>query len=170
MYEPKFPTPNCAACPAMKMIGPAGYETRYCTGFSGKKQKRLPKTGLKRCVTPWCPKMICPPRCNILGFADDNQAMMEQMMNFDILAKGKDFASPMEYRYKQRCTVPLNMSAKVFWDEVHITPLTTLFPDTAFIFGEIVGIDDGFKPYYFYYAGDGKFLPAPMFNGSKVQR
>ncbi len=168
--EIKFVTPNCMNCTAMTKATSSGYEVKYCTGFPGKKRKRLPWTGLKRSVTPWCPKLICPPKCNILGFIDENQAIFEQLMNFDILAKGQDVAYPMESRYKQRCTVPLEMGAKMFWDEVHTKPLNDLFPDICFMFGEIVEIDDGFKPYYFYYAGDSKFLPTPLFNGSKIQR
>ncbi len=170
MDQPKFQIPNCAECPDRANVGPAGYETPYCRGFPGKKQRRLPKAGLKKSIAPWCPKRISPPRCNILGFLDDDQAMLEFMMHCDILAQGKDVAFPIEWRYKQRCIVPLNLKASAFWDEVHISPLTVLFPDITFTFGEVVEIDDGFKPYYFYYAGEGKFLPAPVFDGSKVKR
>ncbi len=170
MTELKFPSPNCATCSAMTKTGPAGYETRYCTGFRGNKKKRLPKAGLKRSVAPWCPKVMTPPVCNILGFQNANHEMMEYMMHFDILTSGKDKAFPTERRYKLRCTVALGMNARMFWDEVHIKPLSTLLPDTALAFGEIVEIDDGFKAYYFYYAGEGCFLPAPLFDGSKVAR
>ena len=74
MSNLKFYVPSCAMCPAMKKVGPVGHEIRDCTGFPGKKQKRLPKNSLKKGVASWCSKQISPPACRVLGFVDEDTA------------------------------------------------------------------------------------------------
>ena len=169
MNKPKFYVPSCAMCPAMKKVGPAGYENRYCTGFPGKKQKRLPAKGLLKSVMSWCPKQISPPACRVLGFVNEDTAMMEFMLNREKFTAGQDVAFPSVWHYKQRCTYPLEMSAKQFYEELQSRTMFSIFPDLDFSFGEILEIDDGHKPYYFYYAGDGRFVPAPVFDGKQVK-
>ncbi len=170
MSKPKFYVPSCAMCPEMKKVGPAGYENRYCTGFPGKKQKRLPKNGLKKSVASWCPKQISPPACRVLGFVDEDSAMMEYVLNSNIREEKKDCIFPSAWKYKLRCTYPLEMRAKQFYEELQCRTMFSIFPDLDFSFGEILEIDDGHKPYYFYYVGDGRFIPAPLFDGKQVQR
>ena len=170
MSNLKFYVPSCAMCPAMKKVGPVGHEIRYCTGFPGKKQKRLPKNSLKKGVASWCPKQISPPACRVLGFVDEDTAMLEYMLNSEKYAAGQDVAFPSVWHYKQRCTYPLNMGAKQFYEELQYKPILSIFPGLCFTFGEILEIDDGHKPYYFYYAGDGRFIPAPLFDGKQVSK
>ena len=90
MSNLKFYVPSCAMCPAMKKVGPVGHEIRYCTGFPVKKQKRLPKNSLKKGVASWCPKQISPPACRVLGFVDEDTAMLEYMLNSEKYAAGQD--------------------------------------------------------------------------------
>ena len=104
MSNLKFYVPSCAMCPAMKKVGPVGHEIRYCTGFPGKKQKRLPKNSLKKGVASWCPKQISPPACRVLGFVDEDTAMLEYMLNSEKYAAGQDVAFPSVWHYKQCCT------------------------------------------------------------------
>lgn len=163
----KFYVPNCVSCPEMKRVGPFGFETRYCFGFPGKKQKRLPKRGLQRSVASWCPKQILPPACRILGFVDEKNAMMEFLLNGDTCGKENLF-SPSPQRYKIRGEYPLAMSAKQFYEALESSSLLSIFPDIDFRFGEILEIDDGHKPYYFYYAGDSGFILLPWFDKSKI--
>ena len=100
MSNLKFYVPSCAMCPAMKKVGPVGHEIRYCTGFPGKKQKRLPKNSLKKGVASWCPKQISPPACRVLGFVDEDTAMLEYMLNSEKYAAGQDVAFPSVWHYK----------------------------------------------------------------------
>ncbi len=164
IYKPRFTVPNCITCPQMKCVGSGESITRYCTGFKGKKQKRIPKSGIKKRVASWCPKQISPPVCRIYGFIDKNNEMMEYLLNGSIRDNKDKMVSPSPWRYKYKCTYPLNMSAKEFYEAIHDQILLSLFPDYSFTFGEVLEIDDGHKPYYFYYAGDLTFIPVLSFD------
>lgn len=170
MSVQSFYKPSCSTCPAMSRVGSAGFESNYCTGFRGKKQKRLPKTGIMRSTPAWCPKTISPPACRIYGFVDEDTAMLDYMLNRDAVTSNREIAFPSEHRYRLRCTYPLDRTAKQFYEELQETTMLSIFGDFQSAFGEVLEIDDGHKPYYFYYAGDGRFLPAPLFHAEKVKQ
>lgn len=167
MEKPKFYQPSCWNCPALH-AAKTSYENSYCTGFPGKRQKRFPKGGPKKTVPDWCPKRISPPVCRIYGFASDEDAYMEFMLNYDSAMVLSGSAYPQERRYKLRCTYPLKMTAKEFYETSQISSVFSVFPDQEFEFGEIVEIDDGLKPYYFYYAAGHGFIMAPIFDKTKI--
>lgn len=168
MKAPKFYTPSCISCPNIFLVGPFGLETRYCAGFPKGKKKRLPKNGLKRSVASWCPKRISPPACRIYGFKDENAEAMDFMLNHSKDAKERSGVYVSEHRYKLRCTHPLGLTAKQFWEELQTMPLSQIFKDITLSLGEIVEIDDGHKPYYFYCSSNFDLVPVLLFNASRV--
>lgn len=163
-----FQQPNCVTCPSLLYVGSFPNETPYCNGFKGKKQKRIGKKVPQRKVMAWCPKAIVPPACRIYGFVNKEAADLEFSMHHDLMTTSADHAFPSPHRYKLKMTYPLALSAKNFCEQLETMSISELFPDVTFEFGEVVEIDNGFKPYYFYYAGS-KFLLAMTFDASKTK-
>lgn len=162
-----FTQPSCWGCPSL-FQAKSSYESNYCTGFPGKKQKRFPKGSPKRKIPDWCPKRISPPVCRIYGFISDEEAVMEFMLNNDAKILEQGVAFPSERRYQLRCSYPLGMSAKELYEELQRRAISDIFPDVEFEFGEVVEIEDGLKPYCLYYAADKGFIPAPTFDTKKI--
>lgn len=163
-----FYQPNCFTCPALKKATSL-FQNSYCTGFPGKKEKRFPKDIPKRKVPNWCPKHISPPECRIYGFVDEDAALMEYTLRRYSSSLNDGFAYTYEHRYKLRCTYPLHMTAKEFYEALQQSDVSTIFPDYEFEFGEIVEIDDGLKPYCFYYAAEKGFVLTLNFRSEKIR-
>lgn len=156
--------PNCAECPALLRAQPFSDDRNYCNGFGGKKKKSMGKKVPTRKIMDWCPKRISPPTCRIFGFVDDNAASMEFEMHHSLMVSKDTHAFPSPFHYKFKQTYPLGLTAKAFCSMLETTPVSTLFPDYKFEFGEVIEINDGFKPYYFYFAGGSKFLTVLLFD------
>ena len=167
MSDIKFQAPNCLRCTACKRVGYLETATAYCT--AGKKPRRLPKAGIKRKVADWCPKKISPPRCRIFGFIDEEQENLDFLMHRDSSNIINGIAFPSAWRYKVRCTYPLDMSAKQFCEELKERSLQEIFSGTELSYGEVIEIDDGFKPYYFYFSYEGKIVPIHLFDVEKAK-
>lgn len=62
--------------------------------------------------------------------------------------------------------LPLGKTAKQFHDSVQAEPLNDILPDEVNT-GEVVEIDDGLKPYFFYVLSYGTVIPLPYFQKPK---
>lgn len=167
MKQTMFHNPNCRECPSCKRVGYLDSATAYCT--AGKKARRLPKAGIKRKVADWCPKRISPPRCRIFGFIDEEQENLDFLMHRDSSNIIKGLAFPVSYRYKIRCTYPLEMTAKQFCSALEEKNVGEIFSGTELSYGEVIEIDDGFKPYYFYLSYEGKIVPVSLFDVERTK-
>ena len=167
MKTPAFSQSSCWECPSLQQAR-SSYESSYCTGFPGKKQKRFSKVGPKRKIPDWCPKRISPPACRIYGFINDEEAIMEFMLNHGSSTFEQGIAFPSERRYKLRGSYPLAMTAKELYETMQLKPISSIFPDEEFAFGELIEIDDGIKSHCFYYAAEKGFVYAPVFQTSKI--
>lgn len=168
MKEIQFREHNCAECKHIKRVGVLDSATLYCT--AGKKARRLPKAGVKRKVADWCPKKISPPRCRIFGFKNEEEENLDFLINrngdTNII---RDLAFPASHRYKVRCTYPLDMTAKQFWSALEEQSVFDIFSDAELTQGEVIEIDDGLRPYYFYFSYQCKIYPVQLFDLEKTE-
>ena len=141
-----FSTPSCLNCQYQLVMGDSVSETRYCTGFQKKKPRRFRKSDPRIKPPKWCPQRLSPPVCRIYGFADKNSELMEFMLRNDL-----GFIHPSPRHYKLRMEVSLGLTAKDFFTETQKEYLENILPPEAQVkSGEIIEIDDGFRPYSFY--------------------
>ena len=141
-----FSAPSCLNCQYRMVIGDSASETRYCTGFKKKKPRRFRKSDPRIKPPKWCPRRLSPPVCRIYGFADKNSELMEFMLRNDL-----GFIHPSPRHYKLRMEVSLGLTAKDFFTETQKEYLENILPPEAQVkSGEIIEIDDGFRPYSFY--------------------
>ena len=63
------------------------------------------------------------------------------------------------------------MTAKQLYDAMQREPVEQIFSDAGMEleYGEVIEIDDGLKPYYFYYLNYDRLIPLYSFDRSRVQ-
>lgn len=155
-----FPVPGCSCCPHYQVIGGL---TRYCSGGKRRKPKRFRRSDPQFKAPKWCPRRISPPICRIYGYKDDRSEYMELMWRLEYDAGRSKVLSPSPSHYKLRMELPLGKNAKQFYDAAQREPLSDIFPEEI-ASGEIIEIDDGLQPYYFYMLGYGTVIPLPYFS------
>ncbi len=100
--------------------------------------------------------------CRIYGFADERSEYMEKLSIANFVPN-----EPYIYPIGSRCTLrremPVSMNARQFFQAAQEESLEELLSDFDMAFGEVVEIDDGRCPYYFYYFGVLKLIPIPVF-------
>lgn len=165
-----FPGPYCPGCQYHQVVGNV---TRYCTGFPKKRKPRRFRTSDPKHKPPkWCPRLISPPLCRIYGFADQNSEMMHWMLNRKDISSCEQSThiSVNERHYRLRLEISLDMTAKQFYDATRQEPVWDIFPPAKkhLEYGEIIEIDDGLKPYYFYFNGH-DVIPYGHFDRARTQ-
>jgi len=76
----------------------------------------------------------------------------------------------MESRYKLRLEVPLGLTAKQFFDRAQSEFTDGTLSEIDVQYGEIIEIDDGLKPYYFYYVSWASVIPVLYFDRSNTKK
>ena len=166
-----FPTPSCPSCPYHEAVGTGLIQTRYCNGFPKKrKAKRFRSSDSKYHPPKWCPRLVSPPVCRIYGFVDEECEFLDWRLNRRDYRPGASIC-PSASRYRLRCEVSLGLTAKRFYAAAQTEYVESLFSDAGadLEYGEVIEIDDGLKPYYFYYLNYGKVIPLYSFDCTKVQ-
>ena len=166
-----FPGSTCPGCPYHQIVGGVVSGTRYCNGFPKKrKPKRFKRSDPKYKPPKWCPRLISPPVCRVYGFVDEKSEFLEWCLNRRDYKPGAHI-SPSEYRYKLRCEADLRMTAKQLYDAMQRESVEQIFSDAGMEleYGEVIEIDDGLNPYYFYYLNYGRLIPLYSFDRSRVQ-
>lgn len=167
-----FPVPTCPGCQYHQLVGCA----RYCNGFPKKrKSKRFRKSDPKYKPPRWCPRLISPPVCRVYGFVNSEASIMDWLLNREASAarSGNEqdaYRSVSAHRYKLRLEFPLGMTAKQFYD-VMLSDVSTCVTSeirNQVEYGEVIEIDDGLKPYYFYF-DTFRAIPLSYFDRSRVQ-
>ncbi|MBD5097988.1 MAG: hypothetical protein HDT35_00220 [Clostridiales bacterium] len=162
-----FPVPGCGQCPHHQRVGSALCETRYCAGFKRRKPKRFGKADPASKAPKWCPRRITPPVCRVHGFKDEQSAYMDLLRRAEYHAGQLETISPLSSHYAPRTEIPLGMTAKQFFDASQEKPLFRIMPKEVHD-GEIIEIDDGLQPYYFYILDYATVIPLPYFRFSPV--
>ena len=160
-----FPEMQCSSCPDLQYPENELWATRYCKGFPRKKKpKRFKSSDPKYKVPKWCPRRISPPVCQIYGFADERARDMDMLTRSGFDRKRDKYIYPLTSHYKLRLEIPLGINAKTFYTRSRCGEMEDFLVETDLSLGEIVEIDDGLRPYYFYYWSWSEFVPAPLFN------
>ena len=162
-----FPGPICPDCQYHQLVGC----TRYCNGFPKKRRPRRFRSSDPKCKPPkWCPRLISPPVCRVYGFVDDKSEYLDWRLNRRDYKPGA-YISPAAFHYTLRCEAGLRLTAKQLYDATQTGSVERIFSDVEveLVYGEVIEIDDGLRPYYFYYMSFSKLIPLPHFDRSRVQ-
>ncbi len=145
--------PTCASCEnsyyhdertgkILKGVRVQPFE-HYCLGC--KRPKMFRKKDPKTKVPDWCPKRKVPCELRIYGFTSaDNWHLHEQLCNS--LCKE---ISPSAHRYEVRYQGIIEIQPYEFWKRCEDEVDSNLLPVTVTLH-EVVEIDDGLKPAFFY--------------------
>lgn len=167
-----FPGQNCPNCPYHETVG----VTRYCSGFPKKRKAKRFRKSDPRCKPPkWCPRRISPPVCRVYGFVNEDAAITDWLFNREaaVAESGNEqgaYRSVSAHRYKFRLELTLGLTAKQFYEAMQFGAHTCVTSEirNQVEHGEVIEIDDGLKPYYFYYASF-RVIPLLYFDRSRVQ-
>lgn len=111
----------------------------YCKG--SKKYRAFRKNDPKTYPPDWCPKKKCPSEFRIYALKDSDAWF------FRLLTGSK--SAPMGYQCAVRETGTVELAPYQFFRDCEDTSVSELLGTTVNS-GEIVEIDDGLKPYFFY--------------------
>lgn len=162
-----FPAPSCLSCQHRLVVGKFPAETRYCTGFKKKKTPMRFRSSDPKIKPPkWCPRRLSPTVCRIYGFADQESELTEFMLRNEL-----GYIHPSPHHYKLRLEIPLGMTAKDFFSETEKEYLENILPPQVQVTaGEIIEIDDGFRPYCFYVNSFASVTPLSFFDMKTSKR
>ena len=158
-----FPVPGCSSCQHYDVVGGI---TRYCSGFKRRKPKRFKNSDPRYKAPKWCPRRLSPPVCRIYGFKDECSEYIELMNRMDYGLGRTKIISPSASHYKPRIELRLSMTAKQFYEATQEEPLNDILPVEVHI-GEIIEIDDGLQPYFFYVLNSSAVVLLPYFHLTK---
>lgn len=167
-----FPELKCYECPFLQRMGNILFETRYCGGFPKRRNpKRFRASDPKIKAPKWCPRRLAKPVCRIYGFVDEMSELMDMQERNEGILDDADYISPPSYRYKLRLELPLGMKAQAFYEAVRDGDIDTILSgDAELNLGEVVEIDDGMKPYYFYYLSWSTLVPVLDFRLARFKK
>ena len=151
-----IPEPSCVSC---EFLDAKRSGTRYCK--HSKKPRLFKSKDPKRKLPAWCPKFKKPPVVRVYGFESETArgTWLVFGMPYDN-GKGKnDVAFPRANRYKLDFEGIGSMNAKAFYMAANTEDIENLI-DFKIEIGNVIEIDDGIKPYFFYYQGARVTRPA----------
>lgn len=154
-----FPVPGCSTCPHYEVVGGI---TRYCNGFKRRKPKRFKNSDPRYKAPKWCPRRLSPPMYRIYGFKDECSEYIELMNRMEYDLGRSKIILPSATHYKLRTEFSLGKTAKQFFYNTQEEPLCDILPEAVHN-GEIIEIDDGLQPYYFYILDYATAIPLPYF-------
>lgn len=129
---------------AMKQYGTMmhPYEC-YC--IAGKRARRFHGSDPKRKPPTWCPRRKSPCELRVYGFISEK----EKLMHSFLAREGDDAMNPPERRYGLRYEGVIDLTPKEFWRRWNVSGDEIALPVDVRLY-EVVEIDDGLKPVYFY--------------------
>lgn len=166
-----FPELGCSRCEHLQRIGGVLCETRYCGGFPKKKKPRRFRSSDPKYKAPkWRPRRLPTPVCRIYGFADEQSRSMDILAREGFDSKKDQYISIQASHYKLRLEMPFSMNARTFFEATRHGGSYEILSEHDIGLGEVVEIDDGLKPYYFYYLNWSKVVPVSYFNLNGIQK
>ena len=94
---------------------------------------------------------------------------MDSLRREEYLSGRKETVSPAAFHYTFRKEIWLGMTARQFFDAAQENPLRDILPEEV-CDGEIIEIDDGLRPYYFYVLDCATAVPLPYFRFPQADR
>lgn len=164
-----FPEPSCQyGCEHFRKVGGSLNETRYCMNTKSRAGKRFKRTDPLFKIPKWCPKRI-KPVCRIYGLANEMSEWMERENRMNFCPEKSGYISTLERHYKFRLELPLGMTAMAFFEAAGNEPVEDILRGAGLQLGEIIEIDDGLKPYYFYYFSQSTLVPVLLLDRTRVK-
>lgn len=158
---------TCRDCPHLNMVGSELFPTKYCGGFQRKKPKRFKSSDPQYKAPKWCPRRLPVPVCRIYGFIDEMNRAMDRLNREEFERQKWDHIIPLPHRYKLRAEFSFGMTAAAFFKAAQKQPLEDVLPDADLDYGEVIELDDGLKPYYFYCLNYSTIVPVLLFTPPK---
>lgn len=135
---------------------------RFCTG--GKKARRFKRNDPKINVPEWCPKRKAPCEVRVYGFKDEDAKTLHYL-----LCVGADsVAAPSGHRYALKRELHTELQPAEFWSRCAMEPYSDLLGFEVGLY-EVLEIDDGLKPAFFYNTGNGLVIE-PRFDAEKARK
>lgn len=165
-----FPEPSCRYhCPHFKSVGPSLNETHYCMK-KGKNGKRFSKKDSKRKPPAWCPLRLNSPICRIYGFRNELQEMLafDEWLSIDPAKVGLVFPHVPP--------LPVATGNSSWYDSGAILhrrqelTVDEILNDVPVQNGELIEIDNGLTPYFFYVYNQATVFPAKVFGLEREAR
>ena len=125
------------------------------------------KKDIKRRPPDWCPQRLKTSVCRIYGFRDALQESLDLDYRLALKLEKADWCFPMGHRYVLRHEFPLGMTAEKFYAAVQELVVDEVLNGTPVRNGELIEIDDGLAPYFFYVYNQATVLPAKVFGLKK---
>ena len=135
---------------------------RFCTG--GRKARRFRRGDPKTYVPDWCPKRKSPCELRVYAFKNVDEWWLHTMLERSIGRR----LTPNGSRCALVREMTTELSPREFWNRLESAP----YQEILDIFLEphsVVEIDDGLKPVFFFYAGDG-FTLLPSFEAEAARK
>lgn len=156
----RFFEPSCTECPSYSVQGDFPCETRYCMAKS-RKGKRFKASDPQLRVPKWCPKRLPSRVCRVYRLKDEEQSL-ERARRAVADPKELTYYPASGYRYdtEPKLEKRIGYTVRQFYEWVNRAGPEDVLDDDDLEFGDIFELDDGLKPYYFYYFGPGVVLPA----------
>lgn len=153
--------PSCAGCPhdlsyldsiPQRKFGVMMHcGEHYCTG--GKRARRFKRSDPKTRVPQWCPRRKNPCGLRIYTLKNEDEWLLHHM-----LSQGMGHAaSPAGHRYALRFEGTTQLSPCEFWRRCELEPAADLLSLQIELY-EVLEIDDGLEPVYFYRTESGLVL------------
>ena len=129
----------------------------------GKKGKRILKKDSKLKPPVWCPLRLTSPVCRIYGFRDALQERLafDEWLSIDPAKVGWYF--PMSHRYQVRQEISLGLTAEQFYTAAQEQTVDEILNGVPVQNGELIEIDNGLAPYFFYVYNQATVFPAKAF-------
>lgn len=166
-----FPEPGCAECQYHQLVGEGLFQTRYCGGFPNRKRpKRFSKSDPRYKAPKWCPRRLRPSVCRIYSFADEQSREMDELTRCMYRPRRDRYISVSEGHYTLRHEMTLPMKANDFFKMFIWGDTSDFLMESDLQLGDIIEVDDGLKPYYFYCWNWSRLVPVCRFDRTRVQK
>lgn len=120
----------------------------FCMG--GKRPRKFGKRDPKMYVPSWCPRMKAPKELRIYGFKSTRDWFFHQ----ERCKRMGDKSMPSGYQYAVEKELTTELSAQDFWKGLSTQTAEALL-GTKIERYQVIEIDDGIKPVFFYYTDKG---------------
>lgn len=164
--------PTCVGCPdsfryegsiPMKQHGVMMHlGERYCIG--GRKARRFRRGDPTVYVPAWCPKRKSPCELRIYGFKSQDDWMLHTMLCQEL----GHAISPSANRYAVDFELRTELTPPEFWRRCDTEPIGELLHVAVHRY-QVVEIDDGLKPCFFYKTDEG-FEYCPQFDAQTARK
>ena len=171
--EMKLRDPTCHNCPHWVHYGgdfpmkKYGVMMRLGDTFCafGKRARRFKKSDPKLKVPQWCPRRLPRRKLRIYGFRDAGEQLLHERLCWDL---GRDL-SPDGHKYTVEHEADTDLTAADFLERSPYEPDADLLGGVTVTRYQVVELDDGLRPAFFYKTEKG-WRYEPYFDASSAQK